>query len=71
MIEIKSPAEIAVMREAGRLVANILQELVKETAPGVTTKYLDELAERRCRENGVKPAFKGYGGFPLLGMLLA
>jgi methionyl aminopeptidase len=64
MIEIKSPAEIAVMREAGRLVANILQELVKETAPGVTTKYLDELAERRCRENGVKPAFKGYGGFP-------
>ena len=52
------------MREAGRLVGEVLKELAARVAPGVTTADLDELAEKRIRKAGAIPAFKGYHGYP-------
>ena len=52
------------MREAGRLVGEVLTELAAHVAPGVTTADLDELAEKRIRKAGGTPAFKGYHGYP-------
>src|SRR5471030_1973119 len=52
------------MREAGRLVGEVLTELAARVAPGVTTAVLDELAEKRIRKAGATPAFKGYHGYP-------
>lgn len=63
-VEIKSADEIALMREAGRIVCEILDELEKAVAPGVTTWDLDALAEKLIYAKGAKPAFKGYLGFP-------
>lgn len=63
MITIKSKSEIEYMREAGKIVAYthlVLKEMIK---PGVTTKELDEVAEKTIRKYGAIPAFKGYGGF--------
>lgn len=64
MIELKSPREIELMREAGRIVAAVLRELASALRPGITTADLDRLAERLIREAGAEPAFKGYQGFP-------
>jgi methionyl aminopeptidase len=64
MIACRSAAEIAKMREAGKLVASVLSELERAVAPGVTTADLDRRAERLVREGGAEPAFKGYRGFP-------
>jgi len=64
MIVCRSTEEIARMERAGALVADILHELRGMVAPGVTTADLDAVAERRCREAGAKPAFKGYRGYP-------
>jgi methionyl aminopeptidase len=63
-VEIKSEAELAVMRDAGRIVSEILDELEKAVAPGVSTWDLDQLAEKLIYQKGAKPAFKGYRGFP-------
>jgi methionyl aminopeptidase len=63
-VEIKSPNEIALMREAGRIVGEILDALEAAVAPGVTTWELDALAERLIAQKGARPAFKGYHGFP-------
>ena len=52
------------MREAGRLVGEVLTELTARVKPGVTTAELDELAEARIRRAGATPAFKGYHGYP-------
>jgi methionyl aminopeptidase len=64
MIVCRSAAEIEQMRRPNQLVARILAELAAAVAPGVTTEDLDALAERRAREAGAEPAFKGYRGFP-------
>ncbi|KMY65799.1 methionine aminopeptidase [Desulfocarbo indianensis] len=64
MIKIKTPAEIDIMREANRLVAQVLQSIAGVVAPGITTAELDNMAESMCLKMGAKPAFKGYGGFP-------
>jgi len=64
VIVLKSRAEIDLMREAGRVVAEILQKLRERIIPGITTRELDNLAERECKKYKVRPAFKGYGGFP-------
>jgi methionyl aminopeptidase len=64
LLEIKSTREIAKMREAGKIVATVLSELIALIAPGVSTADLDAHAERRCLDFGVVPAFKGYYGFP-------
>src|SRR6188768_1061990 len=52
------------MREAGRLVGEVLTELSAAVAPGITTADLDALAEKRIRAAGALPAFKGYHGYP-------
>ena len=64
MIVCKTKAEIEKMRRASMLVHDILQELKEHVKPGVTTQALDDLAERRTRDGGAKPAFKGYRGYP-------
>ncbi|NNB97469.1 type I methionyl aminopeptidase [Corallococcus exiguus] len=63
-VEIKSLDEIALMREAGRIVCEILDELEKAVAPGVSTWELDALAEQLIAKKGARSAFKGYHGFP-------
>ena len=63
-VEIKSPDEIALMRQAGRIVCEILDELEKAVAPGISTWELDALAEKLIAQKGARPAFKGYHGFP-------
>lgn len=64
MIILKSDQEIQCMREAGRVVAMVLDALTKAVAPGVSTAELDRLAEGIIRKAGALPSFKGYNGFP-------
>ena len=64
MIVCRSAAELEQMREAGRLVGEVLTELSAAVAPGVSTADLDALAEKRIRQAGATPAFKGYHGYP-------
>jgi len=64
MILVKSSTEIEYMRESGKIVAKVHAVLKDIIKPGITTKELDEIAERIILEHGAQPAFKGYGGFP-------
>ena len=64
MIVCRSQNEIEKLRRVNQLVARILAELRQMVAPGVTTGDIDVLAERRVREAGAEPAFKGYHGYP-------
>jgi len=64
MIILKSSREIEYMREAGKIVAYTHEVLKEHIKPGITTKELDEIAEREIRRHNAIPAFKGYGGFP-------
>jgi methionyl aminopeptidase len=64
MIICKTPREIEIMREAGKIVALTRQELEKHIRPGITTKELDAIAEAVIRKHGAIPSFKGYNGFP-------
>ena len=64
MIIRKSPSEIEIMREAGRISARALRMVGEAVRPGITTAELDELAEEAIREEGAVPAFLGYMGFP-------
>jgi len=63
-IIVKSAREIAIMRQAGRVVATILDILSKQVRPGMKTKELDIIAGRETEKLGAKPSFKGYRGFP-------
>jgi methionine aminopeptidase len=63
-VEVKSAREIATMRQASRIVATVLREIMDLAAPGMTTGDLDAHAEKRIREMGATPSFKGYHGFP-------
>ena len=63
-IEIKTPDQIAAMREAGLVVARTLRVLTDAVRPGVTTADLDALAEAEIRAAGATPSFKGYHGYP-------
>ena len=63
-IIIKSEREIAVMRQAGRIVGTILEILSEQVKPGMKTKELDIIAERELERLGARPSFKGYRGFP-------
>lgn len=64
MVIIKSPREIAAMREAGRIVAMTLREMGRMAVPGVTTGEMGRFAEDYIIRQGGVPAFKGYRGFP-------
>jgi methionyl aminopeptidase len=63
-IIIKSPQEIAIMREAGRVVASVIGVLTEEARPGVTTGELDKIAVQEFKKLGAIASFKGYRGFP-------
>ena len=63
-VEVKSARELKIMAEASRIVATVLREIMASVEPGQTTGDLDALAERRIREMGATPSFKGYHGFP-------
>jgi len=64
MIIYKTEEEIQAMRKSSQIVAKVLADLGPMIKPGVRTSELDERAERRARELGAKPAFKGYRGYP-------
>lgn len=63
-IQRKTPDQLALMREAGLVVARTLEVLRDAVRPGVTTAELDVLAEENIRRSGAVPSFKGYQGFP-------
>ncbi|MBW4638928.1 MAG: type I methionyl aminopeptidase [Gloeocapsa sp. UFS-A4-WI-NPMV-4B04] len=63
-IEIKSAREIEIMRQSAIIVATVLKEISEMVQPGMTTADLDAHAEKRIREMGATPSFKGYHGFP-------
>ncbi|MBN1037327.1 type I methionyl aminopeptidase [Clostridium botulinum] len=64
MIIIKNNDEIALMRKAGRIVAETLILLEENIKPGITTAELDRVAEEFITKHGAKPSFKGLYGFP-------
>ncbi len=61
---IKTDHEVALLRQNALLVSKTLAEVGKLIRPGVTTLELDERAEEFIRDNGGKPGFKGYNGYP-------
>jgi methionyl aminopeptidase len=64
MIYLKSQREMALMREAGRLVAQAHLVVKDHMRPGVTTREIDLAVEKFIRAKGCQPSFKGYRGFP-------
>jgi len=64
MIIIKSAAEIDIMRQCGRILADILDKLREETKEGVNTRSLDIIMEEETRKRSVIPSFKDYHGYP-------
>lgn len=64
MVTIKSPRELDLMRQAGRIVALAHQEVAKHIKPGVSTQQLDEIIEHVIRSNEAIPSFLHYNGFP-------
>ncbi len=64
MIILKTPAEITVMAEASRVVAEALAIVRKAVCSGISTEELDRIAEEAIRVRGAVPAFKGYRNFP-------
>jgi len=63
-IVIKSDQEIAVMRQAGRIVANVLEVLRSRIKPGMRTEELNVIAGEEAEKHGGQPSFKGYRGYP-------
>lgn len=63
-ILLKTPDEIQIMRQANRIVAEVLAVLQDGISPGISTRDLDALAEETIRKRGGEPAFKGYRGYP-------
>jgi methionyl aminopeptidase len=64
MLHLKTDEEVGLLRESNMLVSRTLAEVALLIKPGVTTLYLDKVAETFIHDNGGTPAFKGYGGFP-------
>lgn len=64
LIKLKSAREVAIMRDAGRIVAECHAALAERVQPGVSTRELDRFVEQFLKERGATPSFKGYRGFP-------
>lgn len=64
MVIIKSPEEIAIMRQCGKIWATLMYKLRKEIKAGRKTQQLDIMVARELEELGAKASFKGYQGFP-------
>ena len=60
----KSAAEIEKMRRSGRVVREVLNHLREMVSPGISTMDLERAAEKKIKEAGAKPAFKGYFDYP-------
>ena len=63
-VTIKSPREIELMREAGRILAKTHDELAKNLRPGMSTWDIDHMGEEIIRSYGCIPSFKNYNGYP-------
>ena len=63
-VTIKSAREIELMREAGRLLAEVHEEMAAFIKPGISTKDIDKLGEKLIREKGCIPNFLNYHGYP-------
>ena len=63
-VTIKSPREIELMREAGRILALVHENLAKEIRPGMSTLDIDKMGEDMIRSYGCIPSFKNYCGYP-------
>lgn len=64
MLYCKTDEEVGYLRESALLVSRVLAEIAKFVKPGVSTIYLDKIAEEFIYDNGAIPSFKGYNGFP-------
>lgn len=64
MIIIKTPEQIRKMRDAGKIVAEVLALMEENVRPGISTYELDQIAEKHIVASKAVPTFKGYGGFP-------
>jgi len=64
VIVLKSPSELSRMRQAGRIVAEVLADLQQKIRPGINTAELNELAYQIITRQKAIPSFKGYRGFP-------
>ncbi len=64
VIFIKNDNELAFMREANRMVVKILNAMLAEVRPGVSTMHFENIAQDLCAQFKVKPAFQGYYDFP-------
>ena len=64
LISIKTAQEIAILRDAGKILAEIVEDLKRSLKEGITTREVDQAAEELIRQRGVVPAFKGYRDFP-------
>ncbi len=62
--KVKTPKEIAAMRESGRMLAHVLEYLKPLTVEGISTKELADAAAAELKRIGGQPVFKGYHGFP-------
>ncbi|MGE4299741.1 MAG: type I methionyl aminopeptidase [Desulfovibrionaceae bacterium] len=63
-IFLKNENEIELLRQANKIVSTVLDALGEAVRPGVDTMFFEDLASKMCDDFGVKPAFKGYHGFP-------
>lgn len=64
LISIKTAQEIAILRDAGKILAEISEDLKRSLREGITTREVDQVAEKLIRQRAVVPAFKGYRDFP-------
>ncbi len=64
MIIIKTEQEIEIMRQAGKILAEIIEKIKPMIAPGIVSKEIDGACEAFILQYGAQPAFKDYGGFP-------
>ena len=63
MIQIKNAAQVAIMKEAGRITGEALCLAGEAVKDGVSTKHLDDIIYNHIVKSGAKPSFLGYGGF--------
>jgi len=64
MIFLKTDEEIELLRESNQIVAKTHGEMAKIIKPGISTKYIEKIAEQCIRDNGAVPGFLNYNGFP-------
>lgn len=63
-VSIKSAREIALMRESGRILAEVHERLKEEIKPGISTYEIDRIGEKMIRSYGCTPSFLNYNGYP-------